>query len=149
MRREGASASASHCTGRRQAAGRDRAGTSGMTVTQGAAISVPYTGRVCPQGSEGKASSKRPSQGSRIHPRTAVTKCPRDMKRSAPQPRALLRAQPMPSSPRLRKRARMSLMRARAAHSPERPAHAPRAGCVRATSLPSAAGYSRAGGAAS
>lgn len=83
-----------------------RSSTPGMTVAQGAAISVPGTGRVCPQGCEGKASSKRPGQGSGIHPRSAVTKCPREGKRSAPQPRALLRAQPMPSSPRLGKRAR-------------------------------------------
>lgn len=115
-----------------------------VTAAQGAAIPVPCTGRVCPQGCQGKASSKCLGQGSRIHPRSAVTKCPREGKRSSAQHRALLRAQPMPSSPRLKKRARLSPVQVRTAHGPESLAHAPPAGCARAASLPSAGGQSRA-----
>lgn len=63
-----------------------------------------FTCRISPQGGEGKESSKRPGQGSRINPRSAVTKRPREGKRSAPQPRALQHAQPMPSSPGLKKK---------------------------------------------
>lgn len=85
-----------------------RAGTSRMTVAQGAVASAPYTFtcRICPQGCEGKGFSKRPGQESRINPRSTVTKPPREGKTSAPLPRGLQHAQPMPSSPGLKKKKR-------------------------------------------